>query len=29
MGEGYVRGSRADGGKRLRCCEGGLCERRW
>ena len=29
MVEGYVRGSRADGGERRRCCEGGQCERRW
>ena len=28
-GEEYVRGSRADGGERRRCCEGELCERRW
>ena len=27
-GEEYVRGSRADGGERRSCCEGGLCERR-
>ena len=29
MVEGYVRGSRTDGGERRRCCEGGQCERRW
>ena len=28
-GKEYVRGSRADGGERRRCCEGGLCERWW
>ena len=28
-GAEYVRGSRADGGERRRCCEGGLCERWW
>ena len=29
MGEEYVWSSRADGGERRSCCEGGLCERRW
>ena len=28
-GKEYVRGSRADGEERRRCCEGGLCERWW